>query len=97
MSDGWAGINKTKICDFDYINYFKNHKDEILNIWIKRKKLYETLLDLINKDFDENNLYDNAISLVKYFYGETWTYESLEIVELLKKEYNKYIKNPTEK
>ena len=91
-----AGINKTKICYFDYINYFKNHKDEILNIWIKRKKLYETLLDLVNKDFDENNLYDNAISLVKYFYGETWTYESLEIVELLKKEYNKYIKNPTE-
>ena len=94
--DGCAGINKTKICDFDYINYFKNHKDEILNIWIKRKKLYETLLDLVNKDFDENNLYDNAISLVKYFYGETWTYKSLEIVELLKKEYNKYIKNPTE-
>ena len=91
-----AGINKTKICDFDYINYFKNHKDEILNIWIKRKKLYETLLDLVNKDFDENNLYDNAISLVKYFYGETWTYESLEIVELLKKEYNKYTENPSE-
>lgn len=91
-----AGLNKTKICDFDYINYFKTHKDEILNIWIKRKKLYETLLDLVNKDFDENNLYDNAISLVKYFYGETWTYESLEIAELLQKEYNKYINNQSE-